>query len=599
MTDVEEIKNKIDIESLVREYVTLKPAGNSLKGLCPFHDEKTPSFIVNRERERWHCFGCNKGGDIFSFIQEIEGLNFVEALKMLADKAGVKLSKQISEVNTSAKNRQKDIMSMATHFFHEFLHRMDNAGEAREYLQMRGITNNTINHWQIGFAPAQWDLLTKYLLKKGFAIEDMVGAGLIIKKDVSVSVSQNRYYDRFRDRIMFPIHDLHGSVVGFTGRLLRETEAPVGKYINTPQTEIYDKSQIIFGLDKAKSSIRELDMIVMVEGQMDVIACHQAGMTNVVATSGTALTEQQIKLMMRYSKNVSMAFDADEAGQMAAKRGIDLALTAGMNIRVITLPIGAGKDPDECIKTDKSVWFQAVLDASDIMEWYFKRAFSDNFSSSPKDKQRVVDILLPEILRNPYAVERDHWLRELGGKINVDVSVLREDIDRISTNTKINPYKNEEQTQVKNNLSAPLPQSKLEILIERYLSLTLRYPEITKVIDHKLLKDVFDDGDDNVRRALYGLICMGYTDFGDFTDSNITSDITTHREILLFRSELEFYDMDDKSIKEEIEKLSFGILGEWKTEKRRGLELQIREAEKNNDKDKLDALIDTFQQLFN
>src|SRR3989339_1072291 len=388
--EVQQIKDKIDVADLVGEYVQLKPAGVNRKGLCPFHHEKTPSFMVSPERASWHCFGCGKGGDIFTFIEEIEGMEFKEALKYLANKAGVTLTSNFkSEVNSSQKNRLKELNNEAARFFHNFLLKMSVSKPALDYLLNRGIKMETIEEWRVGYIPEQWDLLTQYLLKKGFAIDDLVASGLTIKRDNADPKTHRGFYDRFRGRIMFPIWDVQGEVVGFTGRILVEKENSGGKYVNTPQTIVYDKSRVIFGLNKAKQEIRARNLIVMVEGQMDVIACHQAGMKNVVASSGTALTEEQVHLLKRYSNNVAIAFDADAAGQNAAKRGIDVAMQEGMNIRVIQIPPGEGKDADECLQKNPEVWFKAVAEAVSVMDWYFKNILFGVNLHDPRKKQQT------------------------------------------------------------------------------------------------------------------------------------------------------------------------------------------------------------------
>ena len=334
MTDTQAIKDRLDIVQIIGEYIPLKKAGANWKANCPFHNEKSPSFMVNAEKQFWHCFGCSKGGDVFSFLQEMEGMDFPEALKILADRAGVKIDTFASEVNKSQKNRILEINNKAAYFFHHFLLEMPASGGARDYLKRRELKQETIEEWKVGFIPEQWDLLTQYLLKKGNSIDDLLASGLTIKKD------GGGVYDRFRGRIMFPLWDMHGNIVGFTGRVLVETEKSGGKYVNTPQTLVYDKSRILYGLNFAKTEIKSKDFTVLVEGQMDVVACHQAGMKNVVASSGTALTFEQIKLLKRYSNNIAIAFDADAAGQNAAKRGIDLALEQGMNIKIIQIPAG-------------------------------------------------------------------------------------------------------------------------------------------------------------------------------------------------------------------------------------------------------------------
>lgn len=486
MKDTELIKQKLDIVDVLGEYIQLKPSGINHKGLCPFHQEKSPSFMVNRERQSWHCFGCSKGGDIFSFVQEIEGMDFIEALKILASKAGIQLTNAFEDkVRLNQKNRIKEIHSVSASFYNNFLTKIDVSKLAREYLKGREITDKTIEEWQIGFIPNQWDLLTQYLFKKGYSIDDLVLSGLTIKHETSSANSSKIHrvdrgvYDRFRGRIMFPICDVHGNVIGFTGRILVDTEKSVGKYLNTPQTPIYDKSSVIFGLHKAKQEIRKKNFVVMVEGQMDVIACHQAGMENVVATSGTAMTEQQITLIKRYSENMSIAFDGDIAGVRAVKRGIDLSIAQGLFVKVIEIPEGKGKDPDECIKIDKDVWFSAVEHASPIMDWYFSRAFLGKDLSNPREKQEIVDKLLPEIARIPFAVEKDHWLRELSGKLGVDTTILREDMKRILYDKR--QIQDNEYKDTKIVVQKKIEKTKSEKLFDRYLMALLGGKEMESI----------------------------------------------------------------------------------------------------------------------
>ena len=470
---MQQIKDKIDVADLIGEYVQLKPAGVNKKGLCPFHHEKTPSFMVSPERKSWHCFGCAKGGDIFTFIEEIEGMEFKEALKYLANKAGVVLTNNFKqEVGGSQRNRLKDINAEAARFFYNFLIKIPSAKLAMDYLIKRGIKSETIDGWQIGYIPEQWDLLTQYLLKKGFAIDDLVASGLTIKRDNADPKTYRGFYDRFRGRIMFPILDAHGDVVGFTGRILVEKENSGGKYVNTPQTVVYDKSRVIFGLNKAKQEIRARNLIVMVEGQMDVIACHQAGMKNVVASSGTALTEEHVKLLKRYSSNINMAFDMDEAGQNAARRGIAIALREGMNIKVIRLPADAGKDPDECLKKNPTIWFDAVRQAVSVMDWDFKNILSGVNLSDPRQKQQVADALLNEIQKIPHPVERDSWTKKLADILNVDLSVLVEMIQK----KQKNPTRSPEIVQVKPQIKAKI--DRFHLLVNQIWSLFLKFPNI-------------------------------------------------------------------------------------------------------------------------
>ena len=589
MSDTQLIKDKIDIVDFISEYVPLKRAGINYKACCPFHQEKTPSFMVNRERQNWHCFGCNKGGDIFTFLQEIEGMEFVEALKFLADKAGIRLDFQASEINTSQKNRIKDINTEAARFFHNFLLKMDAARLAREYLRERGLSDNTIENWQIGFGPEQWDLLTQYLLKKGHSIDDLVAVGLTIKKAGADIQTQKGFYDRFRGRIMFPISDTYGAVVGFTGRVLVETEKSGGKYVNTPQTIVYDKSRVVFGLNYAKPEIKAKDLIVMVEGQMDVIACHQAGMKNVVATSGTALTEAQVRLLKRYSNNLNIAYDADAAGLAAAKRGVDIAIKEGMNVKVISIPTGLGNDPDEVCKKNKSAWFEAVAQAKGIMPWYFDKSFANKEMSDPKQKQMVADELLARIALIPYAVEQDHWLRELASRINVEVSVLREDMARISkiSNSKFKiPNSNDEKIAIVQEKK--LEKTRLILLTERLLALVLKFPNEAEIfrIDSKWLSTT-------PYVALYQELKERYNN-GGVIDSNQLSE---NYNLLLLKGDLEFDGLSDKEARGEAEKLRLMMREEWRKSRRQELQRQIEKAEKAGNRDLLEKLLREFQEL--
>ncbi len=602
MSDTQLIKDKIDVVSLVGEYVQLKPAGINHKGLCPFHREKSPSFMVNRERQSWHCFGCAKGGDIFSFIEEIEGMDFVEALKFLAGKAGVELTDRrgSSSKETGQKQRLKEIVAEAARFYHKVLLELPQAELAREYLQKRGLTNETIEAWQIGFIPDQWDLLTKYLLKKGHGVDDLIAAGVTIQREGSDMVSGRGFYDRFRGRIMFPLSDIHGAVVGFTGRVLVETEHSGGKYVNTPQTPLYDKSRVVFGLHKAKQVMREENLAVLVEGQMDVIACHQAGMANVVATSGTAMTEHQVSLLARYTKNLALAFDADKAGQAAADRGIDVALKQEMNIRMIRIPEGAGKDPDECVKKNKEVWFQAVKDAEDVMRWYMRQALVDKNVAQPKDKQAAATFMLLKIDLLQSAVERDHWFRELSLAVGVEVDVLKEELKRLKNAKKDPPKALVLSKDVKevDRVVTGLPPTRLERQFEQFFELLLRFPSlapgaITAAPEAGLSTSAYG--------PLYEWLKSVYTT-PDFTPGRplpVPSDenLSSHIARLVMKSELDFGEMTLADAGLTLKSLTEYITAEIRKERRHELLLAIQEANKRGDAAAEMALLQTFQSL--
>jgi DNA primase len=415
MDEISEIKSKIDIVKLIGDYVELRRAGVTWKARCPFHNEKTPSFIVNEERQFYYCFGCHESGDIFTFVQKKENLEFPEALKLLAQKAGVEL-KSVDRAAASQKTRLFDLLNETTSHWQTQLAWPAQAS-VREYLQRRGLDEETIKTFRIGWAPESWDDILKHLMKLGYNETEIAAAGLTVKKEKG-----SGYYDRFRGRVTFPIQDLFGNVVGFSARTLKKDEP--AKYINTPETNIYKKGKILYGLDKAKDAIRKSGYAIVVEGNMDVIASHRVGIKNAVAVSGTALTEDQIVLLKRYTNNLAFCFDMDEAGQNAANRSIDLAMEKEMNIKIIQLI--SGKDPDECIQNNAEDWKESIRRSQTIMEYYFAKYFSRFDITKIEQKKELAKILLAEIrkLRNP--LERDHWLKQLAGRLAVDEGILRE-----------------------------------------------------------------------------------------------------------------------------------------------------------------------------
>lgn len=592
MADTQLIKEKLDLAQLVQEYVPLKKAGIYYKAPCPFHREKTPSFMVNAEKQIWKCFGCGKGGDIFSFVQEMEGLDFVEALKLLAERAGVKIDAYRSEIDKSQKNRILEINQKAAYFFHHVLLEMSASAGAREYLENRGLKKETIEQWQIGFIPDQWDLLTQYFLKKGVGVDDLIAAGLTIKKDAARA--GQGFYDRFRGRIMFPIWDVHGNVVGFTGRVLVETENSGGKYVNTPQTLVYDKSRVLYGLNNAKTEIKSQDLAVIVEGQMDVIACHQAGMKNVVASSGTALTHEQVKLLKRYSPNIAMAFDADKAGVAAAKRGIDIALSEGLNVRAISIPEGKGKDADECLKKNPVVWFDSVKNASDVMDWFFAMAFANKDVSGPKAKQQVADELLPLIGLIPYAVERDYWLKQLGDRLGTDVSVLRDDLKRFDKEKK-----NNSQIDKKPEATKSAPLDTLSRLLQRLLMIWVSHPEYLSVQWLSLKQSTYAG---SVYQHLYETLKNQYNSNSQSTISDwqhffANTELAGEFENLKMLAVIEPGETLDSDLKTEAVEIIARITDEWSKKRRKEIQYQLAQAEKTGDKELSQKLFVELQNI--
>ena len=350
-----EIKYRNDIESVISQYVNLRRRGKNLVGLCPFHNEKTPSFTVYPENGSFYCFGCGAGGDVITFISLIENLDYMEAVKLLADRSGITIPEDSGYDNSmqELKNRIYEINRETARFYYSYL--MSEGGKwALDYLKGRGLTEATIKRFGLGAAPDSWDSLLKYLKSKGFSIADMVQANVISQS------SRGTYFDRFRNRVMFPIFNLRGNCIAFSGRARPGDDKAQGKYVNTQDTPVYKKSQHLFALNFAKADCA--DRVILVEGNMDVISLHQAGFTNAVAALGTAFGEEQVKLLSRYTKEIVVTLDADEAGQKAVRRTIETLKDSGIRIRVLVIP--DGKDPDEFIKKNGAARFRALLDGA-------------------------------------------------------------------------------------------------------------------------------------------------------------------------------------------------------------------------------------------
>ncbi len=416
-----DIKSRLPIADLIGETVVLKRAGSAYKGLCPFHSEKTASFIVSPDRESWHCFGCGKGGDIFTFLMEREGLDFREALTRLADKAGVELSERTA-TEDRRRRRLREALEAAIAWYREVLTRTPQAERARAYLAERGFSEETLDRFGIGYAPQNWEALTKRLAARGFTPDELLGAGLASPSN------RGGVIDRFRGRVIIPIRDASGRATGLGGRLLPGSDGP--KYLNSPATPLFDKSRTLFGIDLAKGAIRKEKLSVIVEGYTDVMAAHQAGFANVVASLGTALTAGQVDLATRYADGVALAYDVDLAGEAATQRGLleELGPDAAVSkVRVIRIPVG--KDPDELIRTDPDAWRQAVADAKPVIEYFIERAASDVDLGTVAGRRDVTGRVLAILKRVPDRVEQALYLQQLARVVNVEERTLADALE--------------------------------------------------------------------------------------------------------------------------------------------------------------------------
>mgnify|MGYP001558698597 FL=1 len=479
-TPVEKIKEKIDVVELVGSYIKLQKAGVNFKALCPFHSEKTPSFYVTPSRQIWHCFGCSAGGDIFRFVMNIEGIEFPEALRILAERAGVELERQDPKIR-SERTRLLDLLETATAYYEKNLYERKDVGA---YLKERGMTGETAKSFRLGYALNSWDGVISNLRQAGFKQDDIEKAGLAIKSE-----KETGFYDRFRARIMFPILDGAGRIVGFSGRIfekdllsMREavgtptTDAEsrgvgAAKYINTPQTALYDKSRALYGLDKAKTEIRKKNSAIILEGQMDLIMSHQAGATNAVAISGTALTPQHLINLKRLCDTLVMSFDTDNAGYEATKKSVDLGVSAGFEIKIAA--INGAKDPADLIKENPKNWFDALEGAKPVVSFLLETLAVKN-KDTLAFKKEVGRTVLPYVALMQSEIDRAHWIGEIALVLKMREENVWQELERIKGKSR--PKKSGDDSAI------PPVRSRRGLLEERLIGLAAwRKDDLTAV----------------------------------------------------------------------------------------------------------------------
>jgi len=431
MDQIELVRSKTDIVELISSHISLKKAGRNFKAPCPFHSEKTPSFIVSPERQIFKCFGCQEGGNVFSFLMKYENMDFGEALRFLADRAGVKLKSLRPSKSYQEKEKLLAINHLASEFYHYILTKHKVGKKGLDYLLGRGINKSSIKTFKLGYAPESWENLQNYLVrKKGYRRPDLEKAGLIIKRQSypsSINHRSSSYYDRFRGRIIFPLFDHRGNTVGFSGRTLKK-DLKGAKYINTPETILYHKSDLFYGLNVTKKAIKEKKRAVVVEGELDLISSCQAGVKNVVAIKGSALTANQVDLIKRFTENIALALDEDAAGDAAARRGIEIADEEGLNIRVIQLQYG--KDPDECARHSAKLWRESVKKAIPVYDFYFKSAVSRFGKKGAESKKKISEELLPILVKITNEVIKAHYVKKLAGVLMVSEEAILKEIER-------------------------------------------------------------------------------------------------------------------------------------------------------------------------
>ncbi|MCC7357190.1 DNA primase [Candidatus Uhrbacteria bacterium] len=569
MDAVTDIKSRLDVVDIVSEYAVLKPAGSgSFKTNCPFHQEKTPSFYVNRPRQSWHCFGCDLGGDLIAFVQKIEGLDFPETLAILAQKAGIELP-QFDPQLSSDKKRMYDINELASKFYRSYLLQSPEAEIARAYATKRNIDDLTGDLWGIGYAPESWDALGTALKQKDITENELIQAGLCQKREKG-----NGIYDRFRGRLMFTIRDVHGNIIGFTGRILTETkEQP--KYVNTPETLVYKKSHVLYGLDKAKGEIKKQNKAVIVEGNMDVLSSHRSNINLVVAASGTALTAEQLQLLKRFTKNLYIAFDADNAGSAATLRGLDLARQQEFDVRIITIPSEQGKDADDLVRKDPKLWTDAIAKAIPIMDWVYRHIFRDKDTTRPENKKQIVTELAPELLRIPNPVERDAWIKRVTNDLEISEESIREAL-RIQTVTQKN---NNFKTNIEKNNKIDTRETVTTTTVAKVRT---REDELTDQLDALIyLQPSFQTLAENVLGAY---------------DAPRSSDHDRLNYLAAF-ADREFQDQSVTILRREFDLTSDALRKLRVNKHRMELEVQMRDAEIAGDENRIRELLTQFNNL--
>ena len=429
---LEEIRKKIDLVELINEYTPLKKTGRNFKALCPFHSEKIPSFVVSPERQIFKCFGCGAGGDCFKFLMLTENMEFSEALQTLAKRAGIKLRRYQPSESEKQKQRLYEINHLASEYYHYLLTKHPAGKSALDYILGRGISRESLAQFKLGYSPNLWEALQDYLVKKKkYPADDLEKAGLVIKSE-----KRRGYYDRFRGRLMFTLRDQRGNVAGFAGRTL-DPKQEEAKYINTPETLLYHKSDLLYGLVETKEAIKKADEALVVEGELDAISSIQADVANVVAIKGTALTQGQIDLLGKYTQNLVLALDRDLAGDQAAKRGIELADAAGMAIKVVE--VKGGKDPDEVAQKEPQRWRQEVKEAVPIYDYYLDSALARFDARTAEGKRKISLELAPILAKINNKVVQAHYLRQLAERLRVEEGAVAAEVAKFVTEESAKP----------------------------------------------------------------------------------------------------------------------------------------------------------------
>jgi DNA primase len=564
MSTIDEVKERLDIVEVISSYIPLQQSGRNYKALCPFHSEKTPSFVVFPDSQHWHCFGaCSEGGDVFSFVMKREGWDFRTALEELARRAGVELRPRTpaqAQAEEEA-DRLRELLTTAAQYYHHLLRHAPEAEAARAYVTKRGLSNETAERFLLGYSLPGWERTRAHLTERGYTVEELTKAGLLVQRE-----DEGSAYDRFRDRLMIPIRDARKRVTGFGARRLAPEGTPKrgAKYINSPQTSLFDKSRTLFGLDLARQAIRLEDRVVIVEGYMDVMQAHQAGFANVVAQMGTALTEPQLRQLQRYSRRLVLALDPDAAGVQATLRGIETAREVleqqwepifdprglvgyearlGAEIRVLRLP--RGQDPDDLIREDPRRWGTLVEEAVSIVDFYLQILLEGLDRDDTKNKASVVDTLLPVLRAVANPVEREDYVQKIARALQIDARAVQSRLRSADRRTARLPRgaSHTQDRSPRGDVEADLEGHCLAALLERPGSLS----QINKVLGESQLdpmqgQDFQDTGYRAIFEAWETLLATEHPAPTEALRAQLPADLQARLEELLIPGEAELAD---------------------------------------------------------
>lgn len=580
---LEDIRSRVDIVEVISDYVQLKKKGQNFVGPCPFHREKDPSFTVSFEKQIFYCFGCTAGGNVFKFLMLHEGLTFQEAVENLARRVGVSLPARGKSQARRPRGADvaRKVNSLAGAFYRQVLTRWEEAVPAREYLQKRGISPETAEQFELGYAPGSWGSLVKYLAEKGFNADILVKVGLAAR-------GKKGAYDRFRSRIIFPIHDTGDNVVGFGGRILGRGEP---KYLNTPETDFFNKRRVLYGLNQSRRYIREEGHAVIMEGYMDVIAAHRNGVKNAVASLGTSLTREQVQLLMRYTRDVIIAYDADVAGVAATLRGLDLAQELGCRVRVVTIP--EGKDPDEFLSArGADGWYQLLSGAEPLLEYKLRQVKSGS-KTGVQDKSAVLKEVLPNLANINDEVERAEAINLLATRLHTSWDAVAGEYQRFVEQERKKRPNSDKTAKTKHNIKHESlhldARTKAEKVI---LRLILENPRLVSTVQRELEENFFRHP---VLNRVYQK-AVPLLQGPDFRPATVFDLLADDEQKMV--SNLLMEDMPDGEPKQVLSTYVGAMQGFLKKERRERLLDILVEAEKSGDHKLVNETLGKLQALF-